>query len=140
MRADRGRPQALTLFTAVRAVPATLRCGPTAHAAAAGARVARGAGPEQEVFFEQTAVPGSEAALDFAEGRELAVTIAGEPFAHRRFEWVLSFSGWTSTELAPTESFEALVSGLQGAAWTLGVPQVVRHDSLPGHPYAACTR
>jgi hypothetical protein len=88
-------------------------------------------GPEQEVFFEQTAIPGREAALDFTDGRELAVTIAGEPFAHLWFEWVLSFSGWTYTELAPSESFEALVSGLQGAAWTLGaVPQVVRHDNL----------
>lgn len=78
-----------------------------------------------------TAIPGREAALDFTDGRELAVTIAGEPFAHLWFEWVLSFSGWTDTELAPSESFEALVSGLQGAAWTLGtVPQVVRHDNL----------
>jgi hypothetical protein len=45
-------------------------------------------GPAPEVFFEQTAVPGREAAMDFTDGRELAVTIAGEPFAPLWFEWV----------------------------------------------------
>jgi hypothetical protein len=88
-------------------------------------------GPDQEVFFEQTAVPGREAAVDFTDASDLAVTIAGEPFDHLWFEWVLSFSGWTYTELAASESFEALVSGLQGALWTLGAaPAVVRHDNL----------
>jgi hypothetical protein len=88
-------------------------------------------GPDHEVFFEQTAVPGREAAVDFTDGRELDVTIAGEAFEHLWFEWVLSFSGWTYTELAPSESFEALVSGLQGALWTLGAaPAIVRHDNL----------
>jgi len=88
-------------------------------------------GPAPEVFFEQTAVPGREASMDFTDGRDLAVTIAGEPFAHLWFEWVLSFSGWTYVELAPSETFEALVSGLQGALWTLGAaPAVVRHDNL----------
>lgn len=88
-------------------------------------------GPAPEVFFEQTAVPGREAAMDFTDGRELAVTIAGEPFAHLWFEWVLSFSGWTYVELAPSETFEALVSGLQGALWALGAaPAVLRHDNL----------
>lgn len=88
-------------------------------------------GPDQEVFFEQTAVPGREAAVDFTDGGDLEVTIAGERFEHLWFEWVLSFSGWTYAELAPSESFEALVSGVQGALWTLGAaPQVVRHDNL----------
>src|SRR5262249_57160211 len=55
----------------------------------------------------------------------------GEAFAHLLFEWVLSFSGWTYVALAASETFEALVAGLQGAVWTLGaVPAVVRHDNL----------
>ncbi|HMF98069.1 MAG TPA: IS21 family transposase [Vicinamibacterales bacterium] len=88
-------------------------------------------GPDQEVFFEQTAVPGREAAIDFTDATDLQVTIAGEPFEHLWFEWVLSFSGWTYTEVAASESFEALVSGLQGAMWTLGAaPRIVRHDNL----------
>lgn len=88
-------------------------------------------GADQEVYFEQAAVPGREAAVDFTDASDLGVTIAGAPFAHLWFAGVLSFSGWTYVELAPSESFEALVSGLQGALWALGaVPAVVRHDNL----------
>jgi hypothetical protein len=35
-------------------------------------------------------------------------------------------SRWTYTELAASESFEALVFGLQGALWTLGVARGCR--------------
>lgn len=88
-------------------------------------------GPDIEAYFEQTAVPGREGALDFTEASALGVTIQGEPFPHLLFEWVLSFSGWTYVALAASETFEALVAGLQGAVWTLGaVPAVVRHDNL----------
>lgn len=88
-------------------------------------------GADQEVYFEQTAVPGREAAVDFTDASDLGVTIAGAPFAHLWFAGVLSFSGWTYVELAPSESFEALVSGLQGTLWTLGAaPAIVRHDNL----------
>jgi hypothetical protein len=37
-------------------------------------------GPEPEVFFEQVAVPGREAAIDFTHASDLAITIAGAPF------------------------------------------------------------
>lgn len=88
-------------------------------------------GPDVEAYFEQTAVPGREGALDFTDASELGVTIQGEAFPHLLFEWVLSFSGWTYVALAASETFEALVTGLQGALWTLGaVPTVIRHDNL----------
>jgi transposase len=88
-------------------------------------------GPEPEVFFEQVAVPGREAAIDFTHGTDLGVTIAGEPFPHLLFEFVLSYSHWTWVAVAFGETFEALVSGLQGALWALGgVPEVLRSDNL----------
>jgi hypothetical protein len=88
-------------------------------------------GSDVEAYFEQTAVPGREGALDFTDGSGLGVTIHGDAFAHLLFEWVLSFSGWTYVSLAASETFEALVAGLQGAVWTLGaVPAVIRHDNL----------
>ena len=46
-------------------------------------------GPEPEVYFEQVAVPGREAAIDFTHGTDLGVTIAGEPLPHLLFEFVL---------------------------------------------------
>jgi hypothetical protein len=88
-------------------------------------------GPEPEVFFEQVAVPGREAAIDFTHASDLAVTIAGEPFPHLLFEFVLSYSGWTWVAVALGETFEALTAGVQGALWALGgVPAVLRSDNL----------
>jgi len=88
-------------------------------------------GPEPEVYFQQVAVPGREAAIDFTHATDLGVTIAGEAFPHLLFDFVLSYSGWTWVSLAFGETFEALVAGLQGALWALGaVPAVLRSDNL----------
>lgn len=88
-------------------------------------------GPEPEVFFEQVAVPGREAAIDFTHATDLGVTIAGEPLAHLLFEFVLSYSHWTWVAVAFGETFEALMAGVQGALWALGaVPAVLRSDNL----------
>ena len=77
------------------------------------------------------AVPGREAAFDFTDASDLGVTIRGVVFPHLLFEWVLSYSKWTYVGLALSETFEALVAGLQGALWMLGaVPAVLRHDNL----------
>ena len=88
-------------------------------------------GVEPEVFFEQVAVPGREAAIDFTHGTELGVTIAGDPFPHLLFEFVLSYSHWTWVAVAFGETFEALVAGVQGALWALGgAPDILRSDNL----------
>lgn len=88
-------------------------------------------GPEREVVFPQEHMPGRMAAIDFTYGTELEVTIAGQPFVHLFFEFVLAWSGWRYVQLAFGETFEALVSGLQSALWTLGgVPELVRSDNL----------
>ena len=88
-------------------------------------------GPDKEVFFEQTHLPGREAAIDFTDCGSLRVTIAGQFFAHLFFQLILSFSKWRFVSLAFSETFEALVSGLQSALWELGgVPSVLRSDNL----------
>lgn len=88
-------------------------------------------GPQREVFFPQEHRPGAMGAFDFTDCRELGVTIAGEPFSHLLFHFVLAFSGWHFVKLAFGETFEALLSGLQSAFWALGgVPEVVRQDNL----------
>jgi hypothetical protein len=59
------------------------------------------------------------------------VTIAGEPFPHLLFEFVLSYSHWTWVAIAFGETFEALAASVQGALWALGgVPAVLRSDNL----------
>lgn len=88
-------------------------------------------GPSKEVYFEQEHPPGREAAIDFTHCTELGVTIAGVLFAHLLFAFRLSHSGWTWVQLAFGETFEALLSGLQGALWALGgAPQIARTDNL----------
>jgi transposase InsO family protein len=88
-------------------------------------------GPDKEVFFEQQHVPGREGAFDFTHATELGVTIAGQPFPHLLFEFVLCFSGWLFVMLARSETYEALAAGIQQALWTLGgVPEVLRSDNL----------
>lgn len=88
-------------------------------------------GPEREVFFEQEHLPGREAAIDFTDCSSLGIRIAGELFAHLLFQFLMTFSRWRSVTLAFSETFEALVSGLQDAFWRLGgVPEVLRSDNL----------
>jgi len=74
---------------------------------------------------------GREAAIDFTHATDLGVTIAGDPFPHLLFEFVLSYSHWTWVAIAFGETFEALAAGVQGALWALGgVPAVLRSDNL----------
>ena len=127
-----GRLQALTLFTVLcRRHPGRFQAGQrrTLQRRVRDWRVQYG--PDREVYFEQVAVPGREAAFDVTDASDLGVTIRGVAFPHLLFEWVLSYSTWTYVGLALSETFEALVSGLQGALWMLGaVPAVLRHDNL----------
>ena len=88
-------------------------------------------GPEKEVFFPQEHPPGREAQMDFTHATDLGVTIQGALLEHLLFEFVLSFSGWTWSEVAFGETFEALSAGVQGAVWELGgSPAVARTDNL----------
>ena len=84
-------------------------------------------GPEQEEFFPQVHPPSREAQLDFTDAGELRVTIAGQPFTHLFFEFILSHSGWRWAGPAFGETFEALQQGLQGALWGLQLPGALRN-------------
>jgi hypothetical protein len=88
-------------------------------------------GPEKEAFFSQEYRPGRMGAFDFTHATDLGVSINGVPLNHLLFVFKLGFSGWTWTQLAYGETFEALVKGLQGALWDLGgVPKEGRSDNL----------
>src|SRR5260370_24854244 len=88
-------------------------------------------GPECEVFFPQTHVPGEQGQSDFTDIRELEFVIAGEPFTHLLYHFVLTYSNWKSASICPRESFEALISGMQTAFLRLaGVPIEHRTDDL----------
>ncbi len=88
-------------------------------------------GPPKEVFFAQTHEPGRLAESDFTHMSELNVTIAGEPFDHLVYHFVLTYSNWEAATICFSESFESLSEGLQNALWELGgVPRRHRTDRM----------
>jgi hypothetical protein len=88
-------------------------------------------GPPQEVFFAQVHHPGRLSASDFTHGTDLHVTIAGVPFDHLAYHFVLTYSNWETGTVCFAESYESLSDGLQNALWELGgVPSLHRTDRL----------
>src|SRR5712692_9960687 len=88
-------------------------------------------GPEQEVIFEQQHTPGERAQSDFTHMTDLGVTIAGEPFAHMVYHFVLTYSNTEAASICFSETFEALAEGIEKALWQIGgVPQQHRTDHL----------
>lgn len=88
-------------------------------------------GPPKEVFFSQVHHPSDLCASDFTHMSSLEITIAGQPFPHMVYHFVLTYSNWESVTVCFSESFESLSEGLQNALWDLGgVPQRHRTDRL----------
>src|SRR5579883_1924957 len=88
-------------------------------------------GPEREVIFEQVHTPGERAQSDFTHMEDLGVTIAGEPFAHLVYHFVLTYSNVEAASICFSETFEALAEGIEKALWQIGgVPQQHRTDHL----------
>ena len=89
-------------------------------------------GPERDIIFRQTPEPGYMGQSDFTHADELGVTIAGQPFAHLLYHFVMVYSRWEHVGVVlGGESFTALAENLQQALWSLGgVPQNHRTDSL----------
>ncbi len=88
-------------------------------------------GPEQEVIFEQRHTPGERAQSDFTHMDDLDVTLAGEPFRHLIYHFVLTYSNVEVASICFGETFEALAEGLEKALWQIGgVPQQHRTDHL----------
>ena len=88
-------------------------------------------GPAKEVFFTQEHAPGRLAASDFTSMNDLQVTIAGLPFPHLLYHFVLTHSNWEHVTLCLGEDFASLSVGLQNALWALGaVPERHRTDRM----------
>jgi hypothetical protein len=89
------------------------------------------AGPARKVIFEQVHQPGRLGQSDFTHMDDLAITLAGVPFPHLLYHFVLTYSNVEAVHLCFSESFEALAEGLEGCLWQLGgVPAQHRTDNL----------
>ena len=88
-------------------------------------------GSAKEVFFSQRHDPGRLAQSDFTDLGKLGITLAGAPFPHLLYHFVLTYSNWETGTICFSENFESLSEGLQNALWELGgVPQVHQTDRL----------
>jgi transposase len=88
-------------------------------------------GPEQEVMFKQLHLPGAQSQSDWTHCEELGVTVAGSPFPHMLFHFMLPYSRWETAYVSHSESFDELVSGYTRAIAELGaVPAEHRTDNL----------
>jgi hypothetical protein len=89
-------------------------------------------GPERDIIFRQTPEPGLMAQSDFTHAEELGVSIAGQPFPHLLYHFVMVYSRWEHVAVVlGGESFTTLAENLQQALWSLGgAPKEHRTDSL----------
>lgn len=88
-------------------------------------------GPAKEVYFPQIHYPGILSESDFTHMNELEITIAGIPFDHILYHFVLTYSNWETVTICYSESFQSLSVGFQNALWDLGgVPERHRTDRL----------
>src|SRR5258708_6081713 len=88
-------------------------------------------GPEKDIIFEQVHTPGERAQSDFTHMEDVGVTIAGEPFPHLVYHFVLTYSNVEAAFICFSETFEALAEGIENSLWQIGgVPQQHRTDHL----------
>lgn len=77
-------------------------------------------GPAKEVFFSQVHYPGRLSASDFTHCSDLGVTLAGIPFPHLIYHFVLTYSNWETGTICFSESFESFSEGMQNGLWEVG--------------------
>jgi transcriptional regulator with XRE-family HTH domain len=88
-------------------------------------------GHSRDVIFEQVHLPGRMGQSDFTHMEDLHITLAGVPFAHLLYHFVLTYSNVEAVCICFSESFEALAEGLEACLWQLGgVPLQHRTDNL----------
>ena len=78
------------------------------------------AGPEQEVMFSQSRVPGGLLEVDWTHPGQLRVTVQGQPLDHLLCHGVLAYSNWQWAVRCQSESFLSLVAGVQACLGKLG--------------------
>lgn len=77
-------------------------------------------GSSKVAIFRQTYQPGRQSQSDWTHMTSLNITIAGQPFDHLLYHFVMSYSGFESIMVCQTESFETLTKGYEKAVLEAG--------------------
>lgn len=88
-------------------------------------------GGDKEVYFLQEREPGWQCQSDFTDMGKLGVQVEGRSYKQLVYHFVLAYSNWEWVRIAHSETFEALVEGLQESLSVLGsLPREHRTDNL----------
>jgi len=88
-------------------------------------------GPDQEVMFPQTHIPGKQSQSDWTHCTTLGVLVDGQPFPHMLYHFMLPYSRWEAAYISHSESFDSLTMGYMKAVAELGgAPEEHRTDNL----------
>lgn len=74
----------------------------------------------KDAKFIQKYEPGRQSQSDWTSMNKLEVTIAGEPYPHLIFHFILSYSRFETIMICETESFDTLTKGLEQAMLEIG--------------------
>ena len=77
-------------------------------------------GKDKAIMFAQLHYPGLQSQSDFTVMNDLNITIAGQPFPHLLFHFMLVYSRWEDVMVCHSESFDNLLLGFEQAVWRLG--------------------
>lgn len=88
-------------------------------------------GTNKAVIFRQDLKPGRQSQSDWTHMGDLKITIAGQPFAHLLFHFMLPYSQFETLMICESESFASLTKGFeQGVLEIGGVTSEHRTDNL----------
>lgn len=88
-------------------------------------------GPGHEIFFPKRHKPGEMSRSSFRNLSALGVRLAGHPFNHLVFHFVLAYSNWETGSVFLAEDFQSLSAGLQKSLWDIGgSPKFHRTDEF----------
>ena len=77
-------------------------------------------GKPKAVIFPQIHQPGLQSQSDYTVMNSLNITIAGKPFKHLLFHFMLVYSRWEHVSICYSESFDSLLHGFEEAVCSLG--------------------
>jgi len=77
-------------------------------------------GRSKEIMFSQHHIPGRQSQSDYTSMKDLQITIAGNPFPHLLYHFMLVYSRWEYVSICYSESFDSLTNGFEEAVWSLG--------------------
>jgi transposase len=77
-------------------------------------------GGEKNVIFRQQLMPGQQSQSDWTRMGSLGITLAGKPFEHILYHFMLPYSLWESVMICYSESFDTLTQGYEKAVFALG--------------------